>query len=128
MWDYVSCILDMYLADVFYKSDEYQAKLDQFVLKTASKGQTAVIRSRREVVQHAAALQYIVERFVRQGLPMGEKLGFDSSKPFGGTYRHGNEQAYAGSRQYPKAIAVPEAMKSMIESRERDLAEVERTG
>ncbi len=78
-----------------------------------------VLHSRREVVQHAAAFQHMTNAFVKQDMPMSERLvketqgilveglgtedaGVFNLHSFGGTYRHGNQKAYAGTHEYTR--------------------------
>ncbi|CZS93170.1 uncharacterized protein RAG0_03570 [Rhynchosporium agropyri] len=98
------------------RSEIYQAKLDAYVKKGTKEGEKSVVRSRREVVQHAAAFQYIVNQFVKLDQPMSESLikethrimtaGLDPAesgnfgiKSFGGKYRQGNEKAFGGANE-----------------------------
>jgi Fic family protein len=61
-----------------------------------------------------------------RGLSASE-AGVVSSQKFGGFYRSGNDKAYAGSHQFLKPSAIPKAMKSMVESLQADLAEIDKT-
>ena len=113
------------------------------MLKSINPGEKAVIRGRREVVQHAAAFQHMVEEFVKYDKPLSENLirdthailvsglsgedaGFFSSQSFGGTYRR--QEAYAGALRYTKASDVPKAMKSLVNNLQSDLEEIEKRG
>ena len=118
-------------------------KLDAFLLRTSKPGEKAVVHSRREVVQHAAAFQYIVTAFVKQDKSMTEELikdthailvkglsaeeaGVVSGTDFGGTYRQ--KPAYAGAVEMAKPSEIPGAMKSMVSRLQEDLTEIEATG
>ncbi|KAK1911845.1 hypothetical protein P3342_010929 [Pyrenophora teres f. teres] len=115
---------------------DYQAKLEKFVIKESEFAPNHVIRSRREVIQHAAAFHHIVTCFVTKNMPMSEELikdthrilvkgvgsgsaGFVSNKEHGGVYR--NEDVYVGATSLPKASTVPESMRSMVHKLEKDL-------
>lgn len=104
-----------------------------------------MIRSRREVVQHAAAFQFIVDQFVKKCEPMSERLikethriltyglsaaeaGNISNQSFGGVYRSGNELAFAGSLEYTRPADIPKAMRATVESLQNDIAAIENTG
>ena len=106
-------------------------------------GEKAIIRSRREVLQHAAAFPYMVNAFVKQDKNMTEELikdthailvtglsaeeaGVVSGTDFAGTYRH--KSAYAGAVEMVKPSEIPEAMKSMVSTLQVDLAEIESSG
>ncbi|KAG8530596.1 uncharacterized protein KY384_005099 [Bacidia gigantensis] len=125
------------------RSDEYQQKLDNFLLRRNKPGEKAIVRSRREVVQHAAAFQFMINAFVKQDENMTETLikethailtkglsaedaGFVSAAGFGGTYR--SEHVFAGVSKMTKPANIAGAMKSMIAQLQSDLAVVEATG
>jgi len=118
-------------------------RLDALARKGIRASEKAVLRSRREVVQHAAAFQHIVAAFVKDGKPMsealikethgilmrgisGEDAGVFNTKDLGGTYRKGDERAYAGTTQFTTPANVPNAMRSMVESLQADIATIER--
>jgi Fic family protein len=101
-------------------------------------GSNHVIRSRTEVVQHAAAFHHLVSSFVTDDKPMSEDLikathailvkdigrgtaGFLSNKEHGGLYR--TENVYVGAKQLPKPSTIPIAMQSMVRKLETDLVE-----
>lgn len=122
---------------------EYQARLDKLIQKDTLPGQKHVIRSRREVVQHAAAFQHLVNKFVKEEKPMSEALiqethailvkgisgegaGVLSSKEFGGIYR--NVDVYAGTIQFPRPAKIRDNMRSLVSNLEKDLAEAEKLG
>ncbi|KAI9146736.1 Protein adenylyltransferase FICD [Paramyrothecium foliicola] len=56
------------------RSEEYQARLDRLVRQQLGPGERHVIRSRREVVQHAAAFQHLVNKIVKEGADITEDL------------------------------------------------------
>ena len=95
-------------------------------------------------MQHAAAFQHMINAFVKQDMPMSERLikethgilveGLDAEdagvfnlQSFGGTYRHGGQKAYAGMHEYTRPADVPKAMKSFVASLEADLQQAEKT-
>jgi Fic family protein len=103
-----------------------------------------VIRNRREVVQHAAAFQHIIDAFVKHDQPLSEdpikkthsilteglsaaEAGVLSSQAFGGTYRRGNEQAWAGGFEFCKPADIPKTMKRMIDNLQTDITAINNT-
>lgn len=98
----------------------------------------SVVRSRREVVQHAAALQHLVTQYVRANKPLTENLikeahkilteglsgadaGVFGTKSFAGTYHRGDEHAYAAAHRFTRPADIPMAMKSMVDNLKTDL-------
>jgi Fic family protein len=118
--------------------------LSSYALKGTKPGEKVVLRGRREIVQHAAAFQHMINAFVKHDMPMSERLirethgilveglgaedaGVFNLQTFGGTYRHGDQKAYAGTHEYTRPADVPKAMKSLVESLEADLQQAEKT-
>ncbi|KAJ0310920.1 hypothetical protein COL516b_001620 [Colletotrichum fioriniae] len=118
------------------RTEEYQARLDALVRKDVLPGEHHVLRSRREVVQHAAAFQHIINQFIREGKPMteplikdthailvkgvsGEAAGILSSKEFGGIYRV--EDVFVGTTRFIHPNKTSEAMESMTLSLQQHL-------
>ncbi|KAI5198343.1 Metallo-dependent phosphatase [Aureobasidium subglaciale] len=62
--------------DVEYedRTEDCQKKIDAFALKGLKSGEVKVARSRREVVQHAAAFRHIITVFVKRNQSMTEEL------------------------------------------------------
>lgn len=94
-------------------------------------------------MQHAAAFQHIIDKFVRQDQPLTQELiketheilllginadsaGVLSSKQVGGIYR--TQNVYVGTHRFPRPRKIPRAMKSMVESLSKDLKEAEKSG
>jgi prophage maintenance system killer protein len=110
------------------------------------KAGNVVIRNRREVVQHAAAFQHIINEFVKREQPMTEELiksthrilttgldpadsGFFGYTSFGGKYRTGDQHVLAsGIFKYTSPAKVQDSMKSLVASLQKDIAEIEKTG
>lgn len=118
-------------------------KLDKLVRRNMEAAERHVIRSRREVVQHAAAFQYLVDEFVCRKRPMSEDLikqthaimvknggaedaGVLNSKEFGGLYRQ--EDAYVGTTEFPKPSKIGEAMQAMVKDLAQDLESAQSEG
>lgn len=129
------------------RSQDYQTRIDEFVSRgceSKAPHLKSVVRSRREVVQHAAALQHLVTQFVRADKPLtedlikethkiltegltGEDAGVFGTKSFAGTYRRGGEQAYAGAHQFLRPADIPAAMRSMVDNLKADLELAEKS-
>lgn len=122
--------------DICARTEEYQERLEKLVRTGLGPSEHYVIRSRREVIQHAAAFHHIISCFVSKNEPMSEKLikethailvqgingenaGFLSSKEYGGIYR--SDEVFAGSLPFPKPSKISEAMRSMIQTLDKDL-------
>ncbi|KAL9028155.1 MAG: hypothetical protein Q9196_003437 [Gyalolechia fulgens] len=126
------------------RSVEYQRRLDTYVLKSTNPGEKAVIRSRSEVVQHAAAFQHLVNAFVKHDRPITEQLikethailvkdlsaqdagALSSSNSYGGTYRR--HEVYAGAIAYASASEVGKAMRAMVTSLQEDTDQINQSG
>jgi Fic family protein len=127
------------------RTEEYQKKIDAFAIKGLKVGEVKIARSRREVVQHAAAFQHMITIFVKRDQPMteqlikdthailvrglsGENAGVFNSKPYGGSYRHGDERAFAGAHEFAKPSEIPKAMRSLVDNLQADIAKIQHTG
>jgi fido (protein-threonine AMPylation protein) len=99
-----------------------------------------IIRSRREVVQHALALYYIVQEMVVKDKLLSEEIilethriltsnvdapGGASWEEYAGKYRR--VHVHAGSTNFVTPNFVPVKMKELIEQFNSDIAEVEKT-
>ncbi|EME79899.1 uncharacterized protein MYCFIDRAFT_198278 [Pseudocercospora fijiensis CIRAD86] len=129
------------------RSADYQEKLNQWVTSDQNTNKNPnykeVVRTRREVVQHAAALQHLIQQFVKENEPLSEQLirdthkimmeglsgedaGVVGTKSLAGTYRAANQQAYiGGGHQFPKPSEIPTQMQSMVNQLKADLAQAE---
>lgn len=127
------------------RTEDYQKKIDAFALKGLKSGEVKVARSRREVVQHAAAFQHMITVFVKRDQSMteelinetyailvrglsGEDAGVLSSKPYGGSCRKGDERAYVGAHEFAKPSDIPKSMRALVENLQADIKEIDRTG
>ncbi|KAL0780831.1 hypothetical protein CaCOL14_002166 [Colletotrichum acutatum] len=99
------------------RTEEYQARLEALVRKDVPPGEHQVLRSWREVVQHAAAFQHIINH--------GEAAGILSSREFGGIYRA--EDVFVGTTRFIRPNKISEAMKSMILTLRQHLIASERS-
>ena len=110
--------------------------MEKLVLKDMEFAPNHIVRSMREVVQHAAAFYHIVTSFVTNDMMISEELikethqilvngigsgsaGFLSNKEHGGSYR--TEDVFVGAMALPKANTIPAAMRSMVRKLEKDL-------
>ncbi|KAK3306405.1 fido domain-containing protein [Chaetomium strumarium] len=109
------------------------------------RGEAHVIRSRREIVQHAQALTFIIDHTVMNKEPWSEALILEAHRILytsldsdveAGKYRTykvavkyekpGQQRAKAS--QYMRAKVVPKYMKEMVENLNQDMQEAEKTG
>lgn len=103
------------------------------------------MRTRREVVQHAAAFQYIIQQFVKNNEQLSEDMicqmyviltkglsaseaGTLNNKPFGGVYCSVNERALAGFLEYAKPTDIPKAMRAMVIDIQKNIERIEKSG
>jgi Fic family protein len=123
------------------RSEEYQERLEKFLARGTEAGDAVKItRTRREVVQHALAFQYMVEAFVQRDEPLTEELilrthaimcdkiesaSGHSSEKYAGMYRQ--KDAFAGTTRFTKPSDIRGAMASLIKSLNDDIAEAEKT-
>jgi Fic family protein len=122
---------------------EYQEQLETLVQSDVDGGQRQEMRSRAEIIQHAAAFRHIVEIYVQQNKPLSEQLikdthailvkdingesaGILSLKAYGGVYRR--KDVYAGNQRCPRPNEIPRAMSSLVKNLSKDLEEANRTG
>jgi fido (protein-threonine AMPylation protein) len=104
-----------------------------------------VAKSRREVIQHAQALKYLLERIVAKQEPWSEALILDTHRilhtGLGEDVNAGRYRSYEDAVWYEKprpgrgraprsirAAAVPWHMRRMVERLNRDMADAERSG
>ncbi|KAF7900218.1 uncharacterized protein EAF01_007520 [Botrytis porri] len=126
------------------RSIEYQSKLEELVKKDLNLGESAIVRGRREVVQHAAAFQHLLEAFVKFDQPITEGLikethrilttglsgtnsGHFDYQDFGGKYRKAGESAFGGSHEFAKPSEIPKAMNSLVQNLANDIETIETT-
>jgi Fic family protein len=127
------------------RDPEYQEHLDTLAKTHRIANKLGIIRSRKEVINHAKALNFLVDRIVLDGMPWSEELilqthkvlyegtGEDGVEP--GKYRN-HEVAVAYSKPGEKkktsiclrASEVPRYMKDMIAHLNSDIAKAEAQG
>lgn len=122
----------------FVRSPTYQNGLEAFVRKNAPADQQYIIRSHREVIQHACALQHIITAIVVDEQPLSEKLILETHKIlcsdidiengaparfYAGKYR--TVPVRAGNCGFVPPNRVPGKMKEFVESFNRDIIEAE---
>jgi Fic family protein len=104
-----------------------------------------VVKSRREVIQHARALKYLLERIVANQEPWSEALILDTHRilhtGLGEEVDAGRYRSYEDTVRYEKprpgrqrahrcmrTAAVPRYMRRMVERLNRDMTDAERSG
>ncbi|KAI9797806.1 MAG: hypothetical protein M1833_005309 [Piccolia ochrophora] len=126
--------------DVDERSDAYQKALKAMVTSKSNIDKTHIIRSRREVIQHARALQHITTAIAVEDQLLTEKLilethkmlctdidieGGASARAYAGKYR--TVPVRAGSCGFVPPSFVPAKMKAFIEEFNNDIATAEGT-
>jgi fido (protein-threonine AMPylation protein) len=127
-----------------FRSPEYEGKLISAIHSKLPLSH--VIRSRREVIQHAKALQYIVSEMVEKNQLLSEEiimsthrilcsdidiegrgeLGGISAKVYAGRYR--TIQVAAGSTNFVNPKFIPKKMAELVEEFNQDIARAEESG
>jgi fido (protein-threonine AMPylation protein) len=116
------------------ETDEEFLELKRNLLRKYLPANTlAVLRSRREIVQHAKAASYIITQLCIRGQDLSEEIilqthqiltykvdaGNTPWKEYSGVYR--TDEVCAGLHQFPHHSLVPNKMKAMIRELEWDL-------
>jgi hypothetical protein len=128
--------------DIEERGDEYQAALEQLVKRGDPPTMMMVVRSRREIIQHAKALDLMVEAVVVNGDSFSEELileahrvltlGIDNyhrdgtvtpSKRYGGRYRKCG--VAAGNTNFAVPVAIQKLMKRLINDFNDDINRIE---
>jgi len=132
------------------RSPNYQRRLENFVMKKTGAEQDHIIRSRREVIQHAFALQHITDAVVNKNELWTEGLildthrilcqGIDHPKygtpwrKYGGKYRNILRDAVtgemgvevnAGGTCFTPSHRVPDAMRNLVRDLNADMQTAE---
>jgi Fic family protein len=126
------------------RSEECKKQLNSFVGAEipGMEVRKGVVRSQREVIQHAKAMDYLIRNFVLQNLPLTEEMlkethriltldidnyhsdgTFTPSKCYGGVYR--KIPVSAGSTCFAVPRAVPKLMAQMVEAFNKDIRNAE---
>ncbi|KFY19112.1 hypothetical protein V493_08136 [Pseudogymnoascus sp. VKM F-4281 (FW-2241)] len=120
---------------------EYLATRNHLIQQGLDASYSAVIRSRREIIQHAKALKYIVIHMVGFNEPLSEDIILtthgilcngvdledgDKSSSYTGTYR--KVMVCAGFNSFVHPAGVPSAMRSLVQDFNCDITKAEEEG
>lgn len=121
-------------------NEEYATARNFLISQNKESNYEAVIRSRREIAQHALALKYIVMRLVIYNEDLSEELILKTHGilcdhirledgediPYAGIYR--TVDVSAGFSAFTAPAAVPSSMRILVKGFNRDIAEAEKEG
>lgn len=130
------------LIDIKDTSPEFKDHVDYLKQSQQSSDKTAVIRSRLEVVQHAKALNFLIDQVVLDGHDLTEELilhthailyhGLEDDDVVAGKYRthevaisYGKPGERRKVNQCMRASAVPKYMKQLVEHMRKEIANAE---
>jgi fido (protein-threonine AMPylation protein) len=120
--------------DITERDSDYEELKLYLMNKNLPSGHTAVLRSRREIVQHAQAARFMIEEVCIKGKDLSQeiirethailtyKIDINEQTPwiyYSGVYRTWNVRC--GSHVFMDENRVPSAMREMIESLESDI-------
>ena len=123
------------------RTTEEENALKYVKAKNGESKSEAVIRSRKEIVQHALALKHMMVQMVSQNQSLSEKLICDthrvltqgiksedgsSSDTYGGIYR--TTEVVAGLNTFTPFSLIPSAMKSLVDDFNWDITKAEEDG
>jgi fido (protein-threonine AMPylation protein) len=131
--------------DIDERDAEYKGHLEHLLAANRPTGHEHAIRSRREIVQHAQALNHVIDHIVVKKAPWSEALileahrilhaGLDDEVEAGEYRSHEVAVKYEKpgqkkqkAHQCMRAKAVPDYMKDMIQHLNDDIAEAEKAG
>jgi fido (protein-threonine AMPylation protein) len=121
------------------RDPEYEAARTHLIKNNQPSDQKAVIRSRREIIQHALALRHIIIQMICHNETLSEQLIKDTHKilcyrldasdgdkyqTYAGIYR--TSEVVAGFNTFTPAASVPSAMKMLVQSFNADIATAEK--
>lgn len=126
--------------DVGERDADYVALKQSLIRQNLPTNASAILRSRREIVQHAKAAKYMINELCVRGEDLSEAIilkahsiltyQIDASNTpwteYSGVYR--SDEVSAGLHAFPHHSLVPHKMKSMIRELESDLKEAAKTG
>ncbi|KAK0736277.1 fido domain-containing protein [Apiosordaria backusii] len=128
------------LLDTTYEQQPFYHGLEDYLsAQGRPSDRLSILRSYREIVQHAKALRYLMAEFDKR--PIDEAMilqthrilteGIDTDQgcdwtEYSGVYR--KDQVVAGLHAFPPAAQVPAAMRKMISSLHRDLQTTTKEG
>ena len=123
------------------RDPEYLATRNHLVQQGLDASYSAVIRSRREIIQHAKALKYIVIHMVGFNEPLTENIILsthgilcdgvdleegDKSSSYAGMYR--KVMVCAGFNSFVSPAGIPSAMRNLVQDFNRDITKAEEEG
>jgi fido (protein-threonine AMPylation protein) len=127
--------------DIGERDDEYNAIKQDLLRRNLPAGTQFVLRSRREIVQHAKAASYIISELYLRGKDLTEDIILETHRilmdhvdteqgiswtEYSGVYRHDN--VHAGLHQFIAPEQVRGRMKAMISDLNSDLKEATKSG
>ena len=122
------------------QDQEYLSLKESLIHQHLPADTTAVLRSRREVVQHAKAAKFMMDQLCIRGQDLSEQIILEAHRiltykvdaettpwtEYSGVYR--SHEVSAGLHAFPHPSLVPYKMKSMFHELKRDLKEVTTSG
>lgn len=136
--------LDVDAANVDERTPTYEALLAELRSRNIrNPGKTDIIRSRREVIQHAQAMKYILDAALNRDEPLSEELILETHRrlcdgiPASGTTiddgieyagRYREVDVCAGYTQFASYEKVPDLMKKFVNAFNDDIKEAELKG
>lgn len=126
--------------DIGERDADYAALKERLMRQNLTANTSAVLRSRREIVQHAKAAKYMINELCIRGQDLSEAIILKAHSilthkidaenlpwtQYSGAYR--SEPVSAGLHAFPHHSLVPHKMKSMIRELESDIKEAAKSG
>ncbi|KAH7483934.1 hypothetical protein FOMA001_g6050 [Fusarium oxysporum f. sp. matthiolae] len=128
-------------AEINDRDPIYQALRMDLVSKNKSSGHEDVLRSRREIIQHAKAAYYMMNEVAIKGKDLSEEIILETHRlltykidspdkipwsEYGGSYRTCPVQR--GFHSFPHQAEVPKAVRDLADSLKADIATAEASG
>ncbi|KAF5612087.1 adenosine monophosphate transferase FICD like [Fusarium subglutinans] len=128
-------------AEISDRDPIYQALRMDLVSKNKSSGHEDVLRSRREIIQHAKAAYYMMNEVAIKGKDLSEEIILEThrlltyqidspdnipSSQYGGIYR--DYPVQRGFHSFPHQAKVPKAVRDLTDSLKADIATAEDSG
>ncbi|KAG5755905.1 hypothetical protein H9Q69_000107 [Fusarium xylarioides] len=128
-------------AEISDRDPIYQALRIELVSKNKSSGHADVLRSRREIIQHAKAAYHMMNEVAIKGKDLSEEIILEThrlltykidspdgiaSGQYGGIYR--DYPVQRGFHSFPHQAKVPKAVRDLTDSLKADIATAEENG
>ncbi|SCV56454.1 uncharacterized protein FFB14_14653 [Fusarium fujikuroi] len=128
-------------AEISDRDPIYQALRMDLVSKNKSSGHEDVLRSRREIIQHAKAAYYMMNEVAIKGKDLSEEIILEThrlltykidspdnipSSQYGGIYR--NYPVQRGFHSFPHQAKIPKAVRDLTDSLKADILAAEESG